>query len=664
MHFFSNFKLSTVILAIAALPMMLLVGVTAALLQQLNSQITQAQLSNDVVTLSLVVDGVAHTNAVERGVTAGYLASKGGTGSDALRKARQNADWAEQKLRNLSAENFEVLDLPTLNSFRATLVEQLQEKSMIRNGVDRLDVDVNSFDFYSDTNRLALEKIARMTILIQHQATASLMSDRNQLLWMKERAGQIRGALNGVFKADSVSALKKASIAQYVYDEAAKTQYFREFANNENQGKLQALQEQDHWQQIAKISHDFLNSNKLNNFNGPDDWFVLATKRIGDIKALSDDIGADITAMASAQLHMTKTARMTLLLSLIILVVLIMLVTLVIRKSVTERVVKITDLLKKISEDRDFTQQIKIEGNDELASICVTLNKHIAAIDACFISQKQLLNNASKHIDAVKLTSTATNEEVQVQKQETTQIASAIEEMSQSASMTTQDMQKSADTAGSIQTLSESGLNHLSDFTSTIDELSAQITSSNSTIVDVSGNTESINSILQTIESIAEQTNLLALNAAIEAARAGEQGRGFAVVADEVRSLAQRTQNATLEIKNMLEKLLGSTKLAEHSMQDCLSMISDTQSQVNSSKAVFEQLNNAMDELNNSLTVVSSAAREQIQAIGSVTQSAQLIDSGADHISVSMQSNLNAIGQMMAGFEVVLDDIKQYKLSV
>lgn len=664
MHFFSNFKLSTVILAIAALPMMLLVGVTAALLQQLNSQITQAQLSNDVVTLSLVVDGVAHTNAVERGVTAGYLASKGGTGSDALRKARQNADWAEQKLRNLSAENFEVLDLPTLNSFRATLVDQLQEKSMIRNGVDRLDVDVNSFDFYSDTNRLALEKIARMTILIQHQATASLMSDRNQLLWMKERAGQIRGALNGVFKADSVSALKKASIAQYVYDEAAKTQYFREFANNENQGKLQALQEQDHWQQIAKISHDFLNSNKLNNFNGPDDWFVLATKRIGDIKALSDDIGADITAMASAQLHMTKTARMTLLLSLIILVVLIMLVTLVIRKSVTERVVKITDLLKKISEDRDFTQQIKIEGNDELASICVTLNKHIAAIDTCFISQKQLLKNASKHIDAVKLTSTATNEEVQVQKQETTQIASAIEEMSQSASMTTQDMQKSADTAGSIQTLSESGLNHLSDFTSTIDELSAQITSSNSTIVDVSGNTESINSILQTIESIAEQTNLLALNAAIEAARAGEQGRGFAVVADEVRSLAQRTQNATLEIKNMLEKLLGSTKLAEHSMQDCLSMISDTQSQVNSSKAVFEQLNNAMDELNNSLTVVSSAAREQIQAIGSVTQSAQLIDSGADHISVSMQSNLNAIGQMMAGFEVVLDDIKQYKLSV
>jgi methyl-accepting chemotaxis protein len=663
-HFFANYKLSTVILAIAAIPALVLIGVSASYLMQLNTQITQAQLTSDIVKLSTIADGIAHTHAVERGVSAGFLGAKGANGNQALIKARANADNAEAALRSVSTSDFYVLEQRILDSFKLNLLKVLEGKSSIRQGIDKLDTSANPFAYYSNINRLTLEKIARMTMLIQDQSTASMMDDRTQLLWMKERAGQSRGALNGVFKADATNATQKARIAQYLNDEDSKKQYFMEFASLPDQEKLSNLLDQAHWQQVAEISNAFISSNELSGFNGPSDWFVLATKRIVDIKQLGDGIGLAITELASQQLQTAKTARMMLIFSLLVLLVIIVSITLVIRKSVTYRVLKIKDLLDRVSDDRDFTQQIEIEGSDELASICDTLNHHIAAVDACFIGQKQLLDTASRNIDDVRITSNQTNDEVQVQKHETTQIASAIEEMAQTASITTEDMQRSADTASSIYELSALGFSHLSEFTSTIEQIDTQISNSNSIIEEVTGNTESINNVLQTIESIAGQTNLLALNAAIEAARAGEQGRGFAVVADEVRNLAKITQDATLEIKTMIETLLGSTRQAEQSMNDCLSMIGDTKNQVNNSKDVFDQLNAAMDDLNNLLTVVSAAAVEQVQAIKSVTQSAQLIDSGADNISVAMSQNLEAVANMMSGFEVVLDDIKQYKLSV
>jgi methyl-accepting chemotaxis protein len=334
----------------------------------------------------------------------------------------------------------------------------------------------------------------------------------------------------------------------------------------------------------------------LSGFDGPSNWFALATKRIGDIKRLSDDIGEIIVNTAEDKLSAAQFTRISLISFVLILLVIVIGITLTIRTSVSKRVLKIRGLLDRISQERDFTQRVDVEGNDELAAIGDSLNNHIAAVGACFIGQRQLLDEASINIEEVKSSTIRAGVQCGEQKQETTQIACAIEEMAQSAQITTKDMQRSADAFTDIEQLSTSGITHLSAFTDTIKGLNVQITSSNEVIQQVSGNTEAIQSILQTIESIAEQTNLLALNAAIEAARAGEQGRGFAVVADEVRNLAKRTQ--------------------------------------------------------------------QLQAITSVTQSAQSIDTGADNITLSMDENQRAVEQMMLGFKIVLNDIEQYKLSV
>jgi hypothetical protein len=245
-HIFANFKLSTVIITIAALPIVVLLGFSGFYLNHLGTQIDQAKLSTDLIKLSVIVDGVAHFHAVERGVSAGFLASGGKSGADALKTVRADADKAEQALRELTIADFKVLPNSIFNRIKAPLLTTLAGKARVRSGVDSLDVSVGPFAYYSTVNRLSLEKIARLTTIIQDQTTSSLMDDRIQLLWMKERAGQVRGGLNGVFKVDAVTPEMKTAISQYLSDEISKQSYFMEFSSPAHQAKLSAFEKLAH----------------------------------------------------------------------------------------------------------------------------------------------------------------------------------------------------------------------------------------------------------------------------------------------------------------------------------------------------------------------------------------------------------------------------------
>jgi methyl-accepting chemotaxis protein len=223
-------------------------------------------------------------------------------------------------------------------------------------------------------------------------------------------------------------------------------------------------------------------------------------------------------------------------------------------------------------------------------------------------------------------------------------------------------MQEAAQATETIQNRASEGRAGVHSIQSSIETLTREVRGGFDSVQQVTGQTEQIASILQTIESIAEQTNLLALNAAIEAARAGEQGRGFAVVADEVRSLAQRTQDSTEEIRSMIETLIHSSKSALTSMESCSTMATGTAEEVVKNAEMIESLLESVDAINMTIERVATAAEEQSQVTEDINQNVQMVRDRSSHISEVVDLTETEAKRAQDRFDEVLTEVSSYRL--
>ncbi|WP_017190615.1 methyl-accepting chemotaxis protein [Vibrio harveyi] len=204
--------------------------------------------------------------------------------------------------------------------------------------------------------------------------------------------------------------------------------------------------------------------------------------------------------------------------------------------------------------------------------------------------------------------------------QETDMIVTAIEEMSATANTVAQNASESSAQTQDAATIGEASIKILNEAKSNVSQLVLNVEKTSSQMSHLTKETESISGILNVIGDIADQTNLLALNAAIEAARAGEQGRGFAVVADEVRALAKRTQESTVEVENALSRLLAGNN-------DVLGLMESTRNESQKTLESTESVNATLNELVTQIMSVkdlsfqiATAAEEQSSVTGEVNQ--------------------------------------------
>ncbi|WP_436322441.1 methyl-accepting chemotaxis protein [Vibrio cidicii] len=299
----------------------------------------------------------------------------------------------------------------------------------------------------------------------------------------------------------------------------------------------------------------------------------------------------------------------------------------------------------------DLTQRLVIESQDEIGRISHSINLFIERLQQMFIE----VADSSKGIDHAVANlgeqSSSNLSTLNQHTQETEQAITAIEEMSATASAIAQSADEAAKLTDRTNRYAEESKQSVTGAVHSVNDLVTQVVSMSDTITRMSDDTKQINSVLQVIGDIAEQTNLLALNAAIEAARAGEQGRGFAVVADEVRALAARTQQSTAQINEMLAKLKSTTENVVNEMGSTRTRCEETAERTNHVMDTLNVVTDSVAEINNLNTLVATSAMEQRQVTDEVSKNMAAIQ------EIIRQLNSNAAQTNSVSDE--LDDTSQ-----
>ncbi|MEZ9048839.1 MULTISPECIES: methyl-accepting chemotaxis protein [unclassified Vibrio] len=329
--------------------------------------------------------------------------------------------------------------------------------------------------------------------------------------------------------------------------------------------------------------------------------------------------------------------------------------------SVREPLTRILGTLEGLTEG-DMTQRIDIRYDNEFSRVSRHINTLADNLHNILVKLNDASDDLTKTASVNQKTSSETQAQLNSQREQTATVATAMTEMSHSVQEVANSAQSSLTMVQQVESASESGRQIMNTNISTINQLEVRLTESVGAVGELQQMSSQIGSILDVIRGIAEQTNLLALNAAIEAARAGEQGRGFAVVADEVRVLAQKTTQSTSEIETMISNLQSSSKTASNVIESCMSDMDMSVQQASSANSAMEEIQALILEISHMSTHISQAAAEQSETSGDIARNIEDINHIADKSYQAMSSIAEASQNLTILANQQGDLVHQFKL--
>lgn len=357
-----------------------------------------------------------------------------------------------------------------------------------------------------------------------------------------------------------------------------------------------------------------------------------------------------------------RQIRMTLMVSIPIIII-FLLIGIYVATMITRPLNQVTHALEQISSGQgDLTVQLAIRTNDEVGRLSVAFNgfvKKLRDIISEVVVLSQRLNSIS---DMTTNKAKVWHEDSRDQLDKITLVTEAIGEMSKATSEIASSAESAAHVAENGAESGREGQSVVEQTSDSIKALADEVNDTTHIINQLSDNTQQINTILTTIQSIAEQTNLLALNAAIEAARAGEHGRGFAVVADEVRNLSHKTAMSTEEIQQMITGLQQISTKAVDVMQRSQTMAGSTVEQANQAKKSIADIMSAIDHIKGASTQIATATEEQTFVCNDVTQNTGQINDIAARMAEEADSQLSNATELRNLSKNIYDLVGKFKV--
>jgi len=348
----------------------------------------------------------------------------------------------------------------------------------------------------------------------------------------------------------------------------------------------------------------------------------------------------------------------------IILIIIVSLLIYVCLNKLYQPIIALKSTVQDLAQGNgDLTQRLKVTSKDDLGQIAEAVNTFINNLQSIMIEISQSTTHISTGIEQLRTQTEHNNTVLIDHASETDQVVVAVTEMSstadsvaQSAAQSATYTQKSSDEAHQSKNVVEGAVSGVANLVTEVEAMALSIQTMNE-------DTHKISSVLSVIGEIADQTNLLALNAAIEAARAGEQGRGFAVVADEVRTLAARTQQSTSEINEMLTRLRNGTDTVVRAMDatkvSC-QQTADTTASVNDS---LDSMTSSVMQINDLGIQIATAAEEQSSVTEEINRNMTMIQNMVSQLTENSDKTMDSTHSLAGSNEQLVAIVGQFKLS-
>lgn len=643
LEFMRNTSIKYKIMLMVFIPVCVILALSVILIyNNLQNKFMNQDLMS-MVEISKSISLVAHEMQKERGNTAGFIGSGGGEFGPELKEQRKLTD---QKINDflalVNSRDISGYDKHYLDKINKGIAE-LKQIEDIRSGVDSLGPDkAKAIPYYTSTIGDLLDTVlVASTLSPDNSITKRLISYVN-FLYGKEKAGLERATVNGAltsgkFTKETYNRFISLITAQEIFDKLFLAIAIKDALETYN------LSIQDNsFKEVARIRKIVQDKAFDGNFGiEPKYWFKTITEKIDTLKVIEDVIADDIYDQLLTNIKEANRNFIIFLIVSISVTVLTIIFSLITARDIIARINVIKNSLNEISANKNLSNKTRLGSKDEIGVIAISADTFVEYM-RMFMIDLRSQSEASADI-AKKLAEAGgiVNEKLRRSEE---MAENNIQSGISIGSVTGENIGETLRTKDLLENATkdleniENIVAHLADEVKNESEAEKEIAAS---INELSSDAENVKNVLTVIGEIAEQTNLLALNAAIEAARAGEQGRGFAVVADEVRKLAEKTRKSLEEIDIIINAVLESISKADKRIKENAAEIYKL---VDAAEIVRKETR----KLNDNMRTVTEAAESSINGSKHIDTKAEEMIAGGKTINEAIADIASTMEQMMS----------------